>query len=314
MVFLAGCTILHKTDDDGIYSASDRVAERNVSKAKKDAESSDEQTDTEQSQSPSAKDDEGDLSKEGNCVVVVLDPGHGKSSSLMTDEEKRAYGYTLIGGGWGEWRHFKSGTMWQDCEGTGCSGRVPSGGSCWYPIGHGDRDTEPDINYNNAVNAKKYLEELGYTVRITRSQNENPSLTQRLRYCYPDLDISKQPDASAYVCLHSNAGGGSGSCYISLSGLYDQLGKGENYIEAGNELGKIINDSIVQNTSLSACGIGRYDGYPELVLFCKSPVPVAYMEIGFYDNENDLGILQNESENIGKAIAEGVDSYFKSRA
>ena len=85
------------------------------------------------------------------------------------------------------------------------------------------------------------------------------------------------------------------------------------YIKAGNELGKIINDTIVQNTSLSACGTGRYDGYPELVLFCKSPVPVAYMEIGFYDNQNDLGILQTESDSIGKAIAVGLNSYFANK-
>ncbi len=246
-----------------------------------------------------------------NGKIIVVDPGHGKSSSLMSDSEKQVYGYTFDSTkGWGEWRHFKSGTIWQNCEGSGCSGRAPANGGCWYPIGHGDRNTEPDLNYTNALNAKKYLEQLGYTVRITRSQDENPSLTQRIKYCYPNSDTTAQPDASAYVCLHSNAGGGRGSCYISLSGLYDQAGIPGNYVEAGNALGVLINNSIVQNTSLSAYGNGRYDGYPELVLFCKSPVPVAYMEIGFYDNANDLNILKTESEIIGKAIADGVHSYF----
>ena len=244
--------------------------------------------------------------------VIVLDPGHGKSSSLMSDQEKIDNGYTYIQGkGWGEWRHFKSGTMWQECEGQGCSGRAPQNGGCWYSIGSGDRDTEPDINYNNAINAKKHLESMGYTVRLTRGENESPTITQRIKKCYPNSDTSAKPDALAYVCIHSNAGGGSGSCYISLSGIYDQSGIQVDYVDAGNGLGKSINDCIVKNTSLSAFGTGEYTNYPELILFCKSPVPVAYMEIGFFDNPSDLNILRSESDSIGKAIAEGIDEFFK---
>ncbi|MBR3933947.1 MAG: N-acetylmuramoyl-L-alanine amidase [Clostridia bacterium] len=246
--------------------------------------------------------------------VIVLDPGHGKSSQLMSDQEKAESGYTYVQGkGWGEWRHFKSGTMWQDCQGSGCSGRAPQNGSCWYPIGAGDRDTEPDLNYNNAINAKNHLEQMGYTVRLTRGQKDAPSITQRIKSCYPNGDISLEPDAAAFVCIHSNAGGGRGSCYISLSGLYDQGSIPSDYIEEGNTLGQYINESITQNTSMPKWGNGIYNGYPELVLFCKSPVTVAYMEIGFYDNATDLAILQNESDAIGKAIATGIDNYFRNK-
>ena len=42
----------------------------------------------------------------------------------------------------------------------------------------------------------------------------------------------------------------------------------------------------------------------------QCPVPIAYMEIGFYDS-SDLSILQSSSDEIGKAIAEGVDEYLK---
>ena len=251
---------------------------------------------------------------ESTGKIIVLDPGHGKSSSLMSDQEKAESGYTYVQGkGWGEWRHFKSGTMWQDCNGSGCSGRAPQNGSCWYPIGASDRDTEPDINYNNAINAKKYLEQMGYIVRLTRDQNGSPSITERIKNCYPNKDISSEPDAAAFVCIHSNAGGGSGSCFISLSGLYDQGAIDSGYIEKGNSLGQAINNSITQNTSMPKWGTGVYMDYPELVLFCKSPVPVAYLEIGFFDNPADLSILQNESDAIGKAIAQGIDSYYKNK-
>ena len=106
------------------------------------------------------------------------------------------------------------------------------------------------------------------------------------------------------------AGGGSGSSYIALEGLYDQAGIPSNYVEAGNALGEKINDRIVAQTSLGTFGNGRYDGSPELILFCKSPVICGYMEIGFFDNDSDLNILHSESDAIGKAIAEGINDYF----
>lgn len=244
--------------------------------------------------------------------VIVLDPGHGKSSGSMSDDEKSSAGWVKNSDGeWGEWRHWKSGTTWQDCGGSGCSGRAPENGGCWYPIGSGDRDTEPDINLQNCLAAKKYLEEMGYTVRLTRSSNEeNPSITERLKFCYPNNDTSLPPDALAYVCIHSNAGGGSGSAYISLGGTYDQSGIPSGFSENGNALGKSINDRIISSTSLGAYSGGVINGLESLILFCKSPVLCGYLEIGFFDNSSDLAVLRSESDAIGKAIAEGINDYF----
>lgn len=244
--------------------------------------------------------------------IIVLDAGHGKDSGYMSDEEKRNEGwiYNSSNGQWGEWRHWKSHTTWQDCEGWGCSGRVTSGGSCWYRMENGDRSIEPDLNLSNVNHAKRYLEEMGYEVRLSRpTAEDNPSMTKRLIYCYPNNDTSLEPDADLFVCVHSNAGGGRGTAYIALDGVYDQSGIPSTYIDDGNILGKYINDKIVENTSLSAYAGGRYNGLSELVLFCKSPIPIAYMEIGFFDNSSDLAILRNETEKIGRSIAEGIDKY-----
>ena len=250
-----------------------------------------------------------------NSKVIVIDPGHGKSSSLMTSEEKAASGWVQnSAGAWGEWRHYKKGSSTVNCEGSGCNGRVTPNGACWYPIGNGDRNTEPDINLKNALAAKKHLEELGYTVRLTRSTNdENPSITKRLSYCHPDNDTTKQPDALAFVCLHSNASGGSGrgSAYISAQDPYDQAWINADYSEKSNTLGKMCNDNIVNMTSLSEHGNGVIAWEPELIAFCKSPVPCGYLEIGFFDNGSDLSILNSEYNNIGLAIAKGVDEFCK---
>lgn len=249
--------------------------------------------------------------------VIVLDPGHGKSSSLMTSDEKAQSGWVKNSSGtWGEWRHYKKGSSSANCEGTGCNGRVTPNGACWYPMGNGDRNTEPDINLKNALAAKKYLEQKGYTVRMTRtSNNENPSFTKRMSYCYPGNDPMSAPDAAAYICIHSNASGGNakGTAYITAKGPYDQAWIPADYEAASNRLGKLCNDKIVSTTSLSMHGSGSIDWEPELIAFFKSPVPCGYLEIGFFDNSTDLAILNSESDAIGKAIAEGVDEFCKTR-
>lgn len=233
--------------------------------------------------------------------IVVLDAGHGKPSSQMSDEEKTAEGYEYNENikEWGEWRHYKDSAFGEDCH--GCDKPCPLGASCWYAMGNADRETEPELNLNNALAAKKYLEELGYEVRMTRTSNaDNPSMNKRVSYCFPDNDIKKSPDAAAYVCIHSNAGGGRGTSYISITD--------GDYIEASNDMGRLINDRIASATGLSN---NEPIDTPHLVLFNKCPVPIAYLEIGFYDDASDLEILQSQSDFIGKAIAQGVDEYLK---
>lgn len=245
--------------------------------------------------------------------IIVIDPGHGVSSAQMTDEMKAASGWVKnSNGAWGEWRHYKIGSSTEDCQGSGCNGRVTPNGACWYPIGSSDRNIEPDINLKNAQAAERYLTNMGYEVRMTRRSNqENPSITRRISYCYPNNDTSRTADADVFLCIHSNAGGGSGAAYISLEGPYDQRGISSDYAEKGNRLGRLCNESIVNNTSLKMSGSGVISFEPELIAFCKSPIPCGYLEIGFFDNASDKAILDSEYDSIGRAIAEGVDRYFR---
>ena len=245
--------------------------------------------------------------KQKSGKVIVLDAGHGLSSSSMSETERINEGYVTNNGQWGEWRHYKPGTH-EDCCGSGCVGTGPG---CWYPMGNGDRDTEPSITLANAVAAKGYLEQMGYTVRMTRtSAGQNPSMEKRVSYCFPNNDPSMSPDALLYVCIHSNAGGGSGTSYIGLEGTYTQPYIGADFKESSNTAGRIINSAVAKNTSLADRGVIGGEGY--LILFNKCPVPIAYLEIGFYDNSSDLGILNSQTDAIGQGIANGVDEYITS--
>lgn len=245
--------------------------------------------------------------------IIVLDPGHGKSSSLMSTEEKERSGYIYNSDReqWGEWRHWKSGTAGTSCEGSSCTKTHPSNGGCWYSLASGDRDKEPEINLRNAMAAKDNLEKMGYTVRMTRTSNDtNPSFTQRISYCYPNNDYNSEADADLCVVIHSNAGGGRGSAYITAENPYDQKGISSDYAAQCNKAGALINDRIVTQTDLSKYSDGSIGGEGYLIAFCKSPIPLAYLEIGFFDNSNDLSILTNDYNRIGLSIAEGIDDYM----
>ena len=75
----------------------------------------------------------------------------------------------------------------------------------------------------------------------------------------------------------------------------------------------MINNEIVSGTSLSRHSGGKIGNEGYLIAFNKSPVICGYMEIGFFDNTSDLAILQNETDKIGKAIANGVDKFMQSK-
>lgn len=243
---------------------------------------------------------------ESGKIVVFLDPGHGKDSGSMDMSEKEQSGWVKNSSGvWGEWRHWTDGEYGINCEGN--DGNASQANDCWYPIENGDRDKEPDINLKNCLAAKRSLENTGkYTVVMSRNSNdENPSITKR-------IEMAEKANADIYVCVHSNAGGGSGSAYISMStdSDYYAMNRSASFAQDANTLGKMINDRIVSDTSLDSYSGGCIDSEPYLILFQKTKTVCAYLEIGFFDNSSDLSILQGDSDAIGQAIANGIDDYF----
>lgn len=187
--------------------------------------------------------------------------------------------------------------------------------TCFSQMVKSDRKTEPEINLANALAAKRYLEQVGYAVRLTRITNEeNPSFTRRLSYCFPDNDSALTPDADVFVCIHSNAGGTKGSAYVAPSGTYDQAWIPDDYAEKSSLLGRLCNAAIVGNSSLDQWANGAITFLPDLIMFRKAPVPCAYLEIGYFDAPSDLAVLRSESDRIGYGIAQGVHAFFMAEA
>ena len=193
------------------------------------------------------------------------------------------------------------------------------GGSDPGAVGYGLK--EKDLNWKIAQACKSKLESYGrYEVVLTRSENENPGLSER-------VDRAVSAGASAFISIHINSGGGTGSeVWIPNDSSYlkDQT----------HEVSKEVASSILDQ--LEALGLKdrgwktrdseRVDGegpyyYPDgsiqdyytvIEQSREAGIPGIIIEHAFIDNANDAGKLASDSflTRLGQADAVGIANKF----
>lgn len=171
-------------------------------------------------------------------------------------------------------------------------------------VGHGGTEpgavgylVEKDVNLTMATACKEVLVANGVTVKMSRTKDENDSLTEEIRECNafdPDLAID----------AHNNAGGGDGF---------------EAWCPAQSELSK----TMAKNIEAEIKGIGQnsrgiktklnsykkdYYGFNREV-----KAPNAILEGAFVDNANDVKIIDTieEQKEFGRAYARGILKTLK---
>lgn len=167
-------------------------------------------------------------------------------------------------------------------------------------VGHGGNDPgaaangfkEKDLNLSIAHACREVLERHGVTVLMSRTKDENDTLSDEVKECNafsPDLAID----------IHNNAGGGDGA-----EAFYHYKG-GTSKTLAQNVLSEIV--SIGQNsrgakTKRNAAGQDWYG-------FIRGTIaPAVIVECAFVDNAKDITIIDTSEEQIkmGIAIAKGI--------
>lgn len=166
-------------------------------------------------------------------------------------------------------------------------------------VGHGGSDSgavgflvEKNVNLKMATYCRKYLEAAGVLVLMSRTGDENDSLTEEVKECN-----SFNPDLA--VDIHNNSGGGDGfEAFHSING-----GKGrilaEN-IEA--EIKRIGQNSRGTKTRKNSSGKDYY-GFIRL-----TKCPAVIVEGVFVDNKADAAAADTDSEckAFGEAYAKGI--------
>ncbi len=167
-------------------------------------------------------------------------------------------------------------------------------------VGHGGSDPgavanntkEKDLNLSIARACKDLLVKHGITVKMSRSKDENDTLSEEIKECNafsPDLAVD----------IHNNAGGGDGA------EVFHHHGGGKGKTLAENILSEIV--KVGQN-SRGAKVRKNSQGKDYYGFIREVSAPSVIVECAFVDNATDLKILATESDRqkVGQAIAKGI--------
>lgn len=167
-------------------------------------------------------------------------------------------------------------------------------------VGHGGSDPgavanglkEAHLNLAIALACRDELERHGVTVKLSRTRDENDSLTEEIKECN-----AFNPDYA--LDIHNNAGGGDGA------EVFHHHGGGRS-----KELAKNVLDAIVKHTGQNSRGLKtkvNNKGQDYFGFIRSTYAPAVIVECAFVDSK-DVQIIDNTTEQnaMGKAIARGV--------
>ena len=223
---------------------------------------------TDSSDASDASDDEDD----SGGKLIVLDPGH---SNIVTGNTEP------LGPGSGEMKAADS---------TGTHGTT-SGLS------------EIELNFQVATQLKAELEARGYTVLMTRYDNDTAIS------CSERAQVANNAGADAFIRIHadgseSSSSSGAMAICITPSNPYTA----STYSES-RKLSDAVLKAYVASTGFSSRGVWETD---TMTGNNWSEVPCTLIEMGFMTNPNEDSLMADPSfqQKIVTGIANGIDNYF----
>lgn len=170
--------------------------------------------------------------------------------------------------------------------------------------GHGGVDdgcveagtTEKSVNLQIALLVKDKLEEKGFRVQLTRS--EDAYMMKEARVVY-----ANQAKADAFISIHQNTFEDSSVCGIET--WYDENG---NDRESG-KLAQLIHEKTLDSTQARERDLRGDAGF---YVTGKTQMPACLIETGFLSNKAEKRNLLDAvyQEKIAQGIAEGIDLFF----
>ena len=162
---------------------------------------------------------------------------------------------------------------------------------------------EYQLNLDISLKLKDILEDRGYEVILTRTDNDT-AISNKER-----AEHVADQGAEVYVRIHANgaeSSSASGALTISPSSSNPYIPQ---LYEESSQLSQCILDSYCQATGFANLGVSYYDNMTGINW---SSVPVTIVEMGFMTNEQDDQQMSDPDfqDTMAQGIADGIDSYF----
>ena len=169
------------------------------------------------------------------------------------------------------------------------------GGGSLGAIGPGDIH-EKDVVLEISKYLQKLLEERGARVIMTRSQDINVNIQQRI-----DMAVAQQADLFVSIHANAHAEGADAINYHGHMTLYNY-----NY---NQKLAEIILDNLVKRTGLPGARVWQR---PDLTVLRRPQVPSVLVETAFLMHPDDNWyLLQSEyQKELALGIMNGITNYF----
>jgi N-acetylmuramoyl-L-alanine amidase len=203
--------------------------------------------------------------------VIVIDPGHASRTSL--EKEPIARGSTIM----------------KVKEPGGAQGTVTN-------------TPEYAINMQVALKLKNKLENIGYTVIMTKDKNE--IMLGNIKRA----EVGNNANADLVIRIHADSSESSSvngaSMLVPANTKYTQ-----SIYEESKKYGQIILNAIISNVGMKNRGVVERD---DLTGFNWSKVPIVLIEMGFQSNPEEDRLLCNDDyqNEITKGLVEGVNKIF----
>jgi N-acetylmuramoyl-L-alanine amidase len=174
--------------------------------------------------------------------------------------------------------------------------------------GHGGSDEgakvqsvqEKKITLATVLYTKKYLEEMGYRVILTRGKDAYVSLPKR-------VSIANKTKSALFVSVHFNASRNSAAEGIEI---YYYSNKDPQRARSSRRLANYVLHFVLDQTEAVSRGVKSGNFH----VIRETSMPAILIEGGFMTNRSEWLNLKKRSylENIAKGIAHGIDKYLKS--
>ncbi len=176
-------------------------------------------------------------------------------------------------------------------------------GSVVLDAGHGGTDygairagiNEKDITLDVTKMVEAILQERGYKVYMTRSDDSGPSLQDRVDICE-----NKKPDI--FVSIHVNS-----SVKNDIYGIETHW-----YHDYSHELAEVVHKHLIKNIPTTK-DRGLFQS--KFYVINHTTVPAILVEMGFISNDAERTQLVTEKrkQTVAKSIAEGIIEYINSK-